>query len=58
MYSLPSTSMILEPLPLSKNSGLPPTDPHALAGLLTPPGMIEVATSVKALRVGGFHSLS
>ena len=39
MYWFPSASVILEPLADVKNSGFPPTDPHALAGLLTPPGI-------------------
>ena len=45
MYELASVSVILEPLPEVKNSGFPPTDPQALAGLLTPPGIRLVADS-------------
>ena len=45
MYWLPSALVILEPLPEVKKRGFPPTDPHALAGLFTPPGMRLEAVS-------------
>src|SRR5690606_23699541 len=41
MYSLPSSSHRREPRPRLKNTGVPPTEPKARTGELTPPGIRE-----------------
>ena len=51
MYEFPSASVILDPLPEVKKRGFPPTDPQALAGLFTPPGMRLVAALYSDLEI-------
>src|SRR5579884_1478989 len=43
MYSLPSASHTLEPLPRTMYGGSPPTDLNALTGESTPPGITRHA---------------
>jgi len=38
-YSFPSTSVRYGPLPDAMTTGVPPTDPNARTGELTPPGV-------------------
>ena len=45
MYSFPSASQTLLPLPLVMKRGVPPTLPKALTGLFTPPGKSVFAFS-------------
>ncbi len=48
MYSLPSTSMMRDPLPRAMNGGVPPTLRKARTGELTPPGMTLRAAANRA----------
>jgi hypothetical protein len=49
MYCLPSASKIAEPWPLAIKHGSVPTDPQALTGLFTPPGMVLHALANSSL---------
>jgi len=51
MKVFPSTSRTVEPFALSMNRGVPPTDPNARTGELTPPGIIVFARVNSLLEV-------
>jgi hypothetical protein len=51
MKVFPSTSRTAEPFALSMKRGVPPTDPNARTGELTPPGIIVFARANSLLEV-------
>jgi hypothetical protein len=51
MKVFPSTSRTVEPFALSMNRGVPPTEPNARTGELTPPGIIVFARANSLLEV-------
>src|SRR5674476_809186 len=51
MKVFPSTSRTADPFALSMKRGVPPTDPNARTGELTPPGIIVFASANSLLEV-------